>query len=69
MVDLYGDAVERIESTWGVDNLSLYAFAMEQVADSIVITDSMGKITYVNKAFEAQTGYDRSMALGMTRLA
>ena len=66
MVDLCGDAVERIESTWGVDNLSLYAFAMEQVADSIVITDSMGKITYVNKAFEAQTGYDRSMALGNT---
>jgi diguanylate cyclase (GGDEF)-like protein/PAS domain S-box-containing protein len=66
MFDLGGDAVERIESTWGVDNLSLYGFAMEQVADSIVITDSIGKIIYVNKAFEAQTGYERSMVVGNT---
>ena len=33
--------------------------AMEQASDSIVITDIDGGIVYVNKTFEASTGYSR----------
>jgi len=38
--------------------------AMEQTADSVVITDRDGIIEYVNSAFERNTGYSREEALG-----
>jgi PAS domain S-box-containing protein len=38
--------------------------AMEQAAESIVITDPQGVILYVNPAFEKITGYTRQEALG-----
>jgi PAS domain S-box-containing protein len=38
--------------------------AVEQAADGIVITDTSGKITYVNPAFTALTGYSREEAMG-----
>jgi PAS domain S-box-containing protein len=44
----------------------LLSRAMEQTADSIVITDREGLIEYVNPAFEATTGYSREEALGKT---
>jgi phosphoserine phosphatase RsbU/P len=37
---------------------------VEQTADTVVITDSTGRIEYVNPAFEATTGYTRAEALG-----
>jgi PAS domain S-box-containing protein len=37
---------------------------IEQVAESIVITDVRGSITYVNPAFEEITGYSRAEAIG-----
>jgi diguanylate cyclase (GGDEF)-like protein/PAS domain S-box-containing protein len=40
--------------------------AVEQTADSIVITDKRGAIEYVNQAFEQITGYSASEALGQT---
>jgi PAS domain S-box-containing protein len=40
------------------------AAAVEQVAESIVITDADGTIVYVNPAFEQTTGYTRAEALG-----
>jgi PAS domain S-box-containing protein len=40
--------------------------AIEQVCESIVITDSDGIIVYVNPAFERITGYSREEALGKT---
>lgn len=40
--------------------------ALEQVAESIVITDGRGAIQYVNPAFERITGYTRGEALGQT---
>ena len=46
------------------DNLSLYAFAMEQAGDSIVITEPNGRVIYVNHAFEKLTGYSRAEAVG-----
>lgn len=38
--------------------------AVEQTADSVVITDKQGIIEYVNPAFEVTTGYGRDEALG-----
>jgi PAS domain S-box-containing protein len=40
--------------------------AVEQTADSVVITDHNGLITYVNPAFEKMSGYRRQEALGRT---
>ena len=44
----------------------LLSSAVEQTADSVVITDREGVIEYVNPAFEATTGYTREDALGKT---
>ena len=38
--------------------------AVEQSADAVVITDTRGKIQYVNPAFTAMTGYSREEAAG-----
>ena len=40
--------------------------AVEQTADSVVVTDKHGVIEYVNPAFEATTGYVREEAVGRT---
>jgi PAS domain S-box-containing protein len=42
------------------------ATAVEQAAESIVITDIGGKILYVNPAFEKTSGYTRAEILGQT---
>ena len=42
------------------------ATAIEQSAETIVITDADGHIEYVNPAFEAITGYSREEVLGRT---
>lgn len=41
------------------------ATAIEQSADSVLITDDHGRIEYVNPAFETATGYVNDEALGM----
>ncbi|MES0337299.1 MAG: response regulator [Candidatus Magnetobacterium sp. LHC-1] len=40
--------------------------AIEQSAESVVITDRTGRIEYVNPAFERGTGYTRAEAIGKT---
>jgi sigma-B regulation protein RsbU (phosphoserine phosphatase) len=40
--------------------------AVEQTADSVVLTNKQGVIEYVNPAFERTTGYTRQEALGQT---
>jgi PAS domain S-box-containing protein len=40
--------------------------AVEQTADSILITNTSGLIEYVNPAFEATTGYVRTQVLGQS---
>lgn len=40
--------------------------AIEQTADSVMMTDRAGVIEYVNPAFEAMTGYVREEAIGQT---
>ncbi len=42
----------------------LQSTALEQTADSVLITDPEGIIQYVNNAFEVHTGYSRDEALG-----
>ncbi|MBS0270144.1 MAG: PAS domain S-box protein, partial [Proteobacteria bacterium] len=38
--------------------------AIEQAADSVIITDRTGKVEYVNPSFEALTGYSRQEVVG-----
>jgi PAS domain S-box-containing protein len=45
-------------------NLQRLKQAVEQSAESIIITDPQGTIRYVNPAFEALTGYSRAEAIG-----
>jgi PAS domain S-box-containing protein len=40
--------------------------AVEQTADTVVITDRQGLIEYVNPSFERTTGYSRDEAIGRT---
>ncbi len=42
------------------------AAAVEQSAESIIVTDTDGNIEYVNPAFESITGYTRDEAIGKT---
>jgi diguanylate cyclase (GGDEF)-like protein/PAS domain S-box-containing protein len=46
-----------------IEQASLVA-AVEQAADSIIITDTTGRIQYVNPAFSAMTGYSSAEAIG-----
>lgn len=48
------------------ERIHLLSRAVEQTADSIVITDRHGTIEYVNPAFEAMTGYSRPEVIGKT---
>ena len=51
------------EKEWEMEKLSS---ALEQTADSIMITDRYGVIEYVNPAFEEITGFTRAEASGKT---
>jgi len=46
--------------------ITLLSRVVEQTADSVMLTDKQGKIEYVNPAFEATSGYNRSDVLGRT---
>lgn len=48
------------------ETISLLSRAVEQTADSVVITDRYGAIEYVNPAFEVITGYGRLEVVGKT---
>ena len=56
----------RAEQRRNQAELAKQASALEQTADSIMITDRAGRIDYVNPAFERTTGYTRVEALGQT---
>ena len=45
-------------------SLTRLATAVEQAAETIVITDASGTILYANPAFEKSTGYTRAEAIG-----
>src|ERR1700674_5079142 len=44
----------------------LLSRVVEQIADSVILTDTQGVIQYVNPAFEATSGYGRDEAVGKT---
>jgi PAS domain S-box-containing protein len=48
------------------DSLRKLSRAVEQSADTVMITDLQGRIEYVNPAFEAVTGYSRDEVIGKT---
>ena len=49
-----------------LDRVALLSKAVEQTADTVLISDSEGRIQYVNPAFEGTTGFTREEALGNT---
>jgi two-component system sensor histidine kinase NreB len=48
------------------DELGRLARAIEQTADSVIVTDRQGIIEYVNPAFEQMTGFSREDVMGRT---
>ena len=57
------DATQGPEAT---DTFVLLSRVVEQIADSVILTDTQGVIQYVNPAFEATSGYGRDEAVGKT---
>jgi PAS domain S-box-containing protein len=47
-----------------LEELDLLTAAIEQVTESVVVTDLNARITYVNRAFERVTGYTRHEVMG-----
>jgi diguanylate cyclase (GGDEF)-like protein/PAS domain S-box-containing protein len=45
-------------------HMRMLSKALEQTADSVMVTDRFGAIEYVNPAFESITGYDRQEVIG-----
>ncbi len=62
-VVVFRDISERKRAEERLQRLSS---AVEQTADSVVITDRAGIIEYVNPAFEETTGYSSAEAIGRT---
>jgi PAS domain S-box-containing protein len=56
-----GATLSRLELQRQRDQLSA---VIEQMAESVVISDKQGQIIYVNPAFEQLTGYSRAEAVG-----
>jgi PAS domain S-box-containing protein len=56
----------ELERRRSQEMISLLSRAVEQTADSIVITDRQGTIEYVNPAFEVITGYNHQEVVGKT---
>jgi PAS domain S-box-containing protein len=66
LVNLGGVAVDVTHKSEADSERDRITSAIEQVTESVVITDLAGRITYVNPAFERITGYDREEVLGRT---
>ncbi|GAB4263332.1 MAG: hypothetical protein Kow0092_14150 [Deferrisomatales bacterium] len=62
LIDGFNQMLAQIQAR--DEELAKLATAVEQAAEAIVITDTAGRIEYVNPAFERTTGYARAEALG-----
>jgi len=60
---VFDDCTEDREA---MHTMTLLARALDQTADSVMLTNTQGVIQYVNPAFEATTGYGKEEALGKT---
>jgi len=61
---LAGISLDITERKRAEEAMVRLATAVEQAAETIVITDAGGKITYANPMFEKTTGYTRAEAIG-----
>jgi PAS domain S-box-containing protein len=61
VLGVYEDITERKRAE---ETLTRLGMAVEQAVEAIVITDTEGRIEYVNPAFEHITGYPREEAIG-----
>ncbi len=66
VVRILGTVQDETEKKQVEGEIRRLAAAVEQVAQSVVITDTDGTIQYVNTAFSATTLYARSEAIGQT---
>jgi PAS domain S-box-containing protein len=65
-IAVFRDISECRELNEKINGYRRLCSALEQTADSVIITDTKGNIEYVNKAFETTTGFSSSEALGKT---
>ncbi len=63
-VNLAGIGVDLTERSAADAERDQLAIAVEQAAESVMIADLDGRITYVNPAFERVTGYSRAEVIG-----
>lgn len=61
---LLGICIDVTEGRPGQDTNRQLSRIVEQTADTVVVTDSEGKIEYVNLAFEQLTGFTKEEVLG-----
>lgn len=59
-----GTLIDRTAISLAEQQMHKLSTAMDQTADTVVITDREGMIEYVNSAFEETTGFSRQEALG-----
>ncbi len=67
-VDLIGNVTDQVAGTLArarlIQTQQRLVTAIEQTAESVLITDTEGTILYVNPAYERITGYSRTEAIG-----
>jgi PAS domain S-box-containing protein len=63
-IDVGGIGIDITQQSQTEAERDRLAAAIEQVAESVLVTDREGLITYVNAAFERITGYDRNEVIG-----
>ncbi len=69
--DAEGVPTQIIGITWDIterwrsqEQLRIHQRLIDQSPDSVVVTDTLGNITYVNTTFTKRTGYSREEAIG-----
>lgn len=65
-VGVFRDISGREKEKQKIKHMERLSRALEQTADSVVITDMRGHIEYVNQAFETTSGFSQSDVLGQT---
>ncbi|MBT7100792.1 PAS domain S-box protein, partial [Candidatus Poribacteria bacterium] len=63
---LTGVCIDVTDQRYANERLRKLSSVLDQIADTVVVTDTEGKIEYVNPAFEQATGYTQVEALGRT---
>ncbi|MBI3651911.1 MAG: PAS domain S-box protein [Acidobacteria bacterium] len=65
-VGIIANAFDLTQERKAREEFRRFATVVEQIAESVVITDPEGRIQYVNPTFEKMTGYSREEVLGKT---